>query len=231
MSSDRNSSISDSHSFISHWTAELLFGLWRTYASLEPFTESDGRALLPPPKRLMFTHIKSREWTDYAGMAQWVNRGAFPGMGIETSEDWDDRRKMQTVFVLERVVLADRAAACEGDPFKATWRTASNTFELPGNENWWLPVRRSVLEYSGVPERWIVGPDPGSEYDKYVITYISRQDWGRRKLIQEDHEVLVRELYDLRDRYGYEVNVVSMEKISRAEQILLAARTTVSIHL
>lgn len=152
-------------------------------------------------------------------------------MSIETSEDWDDRRKMQTVFAFERVVLADRAAASEGDPFKATWRTASNTFELPGNENWWLPIRRSVLEFSGVPERWIVGPDPGSGYDNYVITYISRQDWGRRMLKSEDHEVLVRELFDLRDKYGYEVNVVNMAKVPRAEQMLLAARTTVSVCL
>jgi hypothetical protein len=63
--------------------------------------------------------------------------------------------------------------------------------------------------------------------DKPVITYISRQDWGRRMLIREDHEKLVEELYNLRDNYGYEVNVVSMDKLSRVEQLQLAARTTV----
>lgn len=133
----------------------------------------------------MFTHIKSREWTDYSGMNQWITRGAFSGMGVETIEDWEDRAKMQTVFVYERVVLADRAAAGEGDPFKYSWRTASNAFGLPGNENWWLPLRRSVLEFSGVPEQWIAG----REQQKYVITYISRQQWGRRTLIPEDHDV------------------------------------------
>lgn len=61
-----------------------------------------------------------------------------------------------------------------------------------------------------------------------VITYISRQEWGKRTLIQKDHEKLVSELYKLRDTYGYEVNVVSAEKLTRAEQIQLAARTTVS---
>jgi hypothetical protein len=48
-------------------------------------------------------------------------------------------------------------------------------------------------------------------------------------LIQEDHERLVEELYKLRDQYGYEVNVVSMDKLTRAEQIALAARTTVRV--
>ncbi|KAJ8516777.1 hypothetical protein ONZ45_g5928 [Pleurotus djamor] len=60
-----------------------------------------------------------------------------------------------------------------------------------------------------------------------VITYISRQTWGRRMLIPADHDKLVKELYKLRDQYGYEVNVVSMEKLSRSEQITLAARTTI----
>ncbi|KAJ3546343.1 hypothetical protein NM688_g5529 [Phlebia brevispora] len=46
-------------------------------------------------------------------------------------------------------------------------------------------------------------------------------------LIQEDHERLVRELHRLRDVYGYEVNVVSMDKLSRAEQFQLAGRTTI----
>ena len=45
---------------------------------------------------------------------------------------------------------------------------------------------------------------------------------------EEDHERLVQELYKLRDTYGYEVNVVSMDKLTRAEQLQLAGRTTVS---
>jgi hypothetical protein len=54
-------------------------------------------------------------------------------------------------------------------------------------------------------------------------------DWGRRMLIPEDHDKLVQELYVLRDTYGYEVNVVSMDKLSRMEQLHLAGRTTVWI--
>jgi len=46
-------------------------------------------------------------------------------------------------------------------------------------------------------------------------------------LIQRDHEKLVEELYKLRGQYGYEVNVVSMDKLSPFEQLRLAGRTTV----
>ena len=46
-------------------------------------------------------------------------------------------------------------------------------------------------------------------------------------LIQADHDRLVEELYKLRDTYGWEVNVVTMDKMSRAEQLRLSGRTTV----
>ncbi|GFZ43519.1 hypothetical protein JCM24511_01239 [Saitozyma sp. JCM 24511] len=62
---------------------------------------------------------------------------------------------------------------------------------------------------------------------KPVITYISRQDWGRRMLLPESHESLVTELLELERKYGWEVNIVSMDKLSRDEQIRLAARTTI----
>jgi len=46
-------------------------------------------------------------------------------------------------------------------------------------------------------------------------------------LIRRDHEKLVEELYKLRDQYGYEVSVVSMDKLSPCERLRLAGRTTV----
>jgi hypothetical protein len=42
---------------------------------------------------------------------------------------------------------------------------------------------------------------------KPVITYVSRQDWGRRMLIKEDHEGLVKELMALEKKYGWEVSL------------------------
>ena len=196
---------------------------------MDPFITPDGQTTLPPPRRLIFRHVKSNNWRDYAAMNEWVLRGAFPSIGMEFSEDWHDRATMGVPFVLDRVVLGDRAASYESDAFKGTFRSASSAFELRGSPNWWIPIRKSVLEFSGLATDLIMGPSSGTraENEKYVITYISRQDWGRRMLRQRDHEKLVEELYKLRDRYGYEVNVVSMDKLSRSEQLQLAGRTTI----
>lgn len=90
------------------------------------------------------------------------------------------------------------------------------------------PLRKAVLEYSGISPSIIKGPT-GQQTERFVITYISRQDWGRRMLRQADHLKLVEELYKLHDLYGYEVNVVSMDKLSRLEQMELAARTTIML--
>jgi hypothetical protein len=44
---------------------------------------------------------------------------------------------------------------------------------------------------------------------KPVVTYISRQDWGRRMLKKESHESLVKELLELENKYGWEVSFES----------------------
>ena len=61
-----------------------------------------------------------------------------------------------------------------------------------------------------------------------VITYISRQNWGRRMLLPEAHKSLVEALEALEAKYGWEVNIADMDKMTRDDQIRLAARTTVS---
>lgn len=94
------------------------------------------------------------------------------------------------------------------------------------------PDRRSI---DAAVERRAIGASdeaPQKESRKYapsnpVITYVSRQDWGRRMLKPEDHDTLVKELGELEKKYGWEVNIVAMDKLSRDEQIRLAARTTI----
>ena len=142
---------------------------------------------------------------------------------MEWEAEWKARIDMDRVFMFDRVVLADRSAAMHGYNFLRTQRTASEPFALPGSVNWWSTIRSSVIQASGL--RADTGHGTTSNP---VITYVSRQEWGRRMLIQEDHERLVAELYKLRDNYGYEVNVVSMDQLSRKEQFQLSARTTVS---
>lgn len=205
-----------------HWSAELWFGFWRTYASLDPLISSTGNTTLPPPCRMIFPHLDADHWRDYASMNEWVLRSSFPSVTSEFSADWKDRTFMARPFVFDRVVFADRSAAMRGFNYHRTQRTASEPFTLPGSANWWSTIRSNVIEFAGLN-----GTVGRGTTDKPVITYISRQDWGRRMLIREDHEKLVEELYNLRDNYGYEVNVVSMDKLSRVEQLQLAARTTV----
>lgn len=171
---------------------------------------------------MLFTHLPASHWRDYASMNQWVLRTAFSSVGMEFNQDWTDRSSSGVPFVFDRIIIADRSASMIGDNFGRTQRTASEPQALPGSPHWWNMYRNNIIETSGL-ER----DEASGTLGKPVITYISRQGWGRRMLIQEDHERLVEELYKLRDMYGWEVNVVLMDKMSRAEQLRLSGRTTV----
>ncbi|RDB17977.1 hypothetical protein Hypma_000815 [Hypsizygus marmoreus] len=217
--------INDPYQFVTHyyhWSAELWFGFWRTYSSLDPTISENGTTTLPPVRRLLFNHLDAYHWRDYAAMNQWVIRSAFPGVVMEFRNDWQDRAEMARPFVFDRVVVADRSATMLSYNYARFQRTASAPFALPGSVNWWMTMRNNAIQFTGL--------DPGTgggTLGTPVITYISRQEWGRRMLIKEDHERLVQELYKLRDQYGYEVNIVAAEKMSRVEQLQLAARTTI----
>ncbi|KAF8909010.1 hypothetical protein CPB84DRAFT_1744094 [Gymnopilus junonius] len=205
-----------------HWSAELWYGFWRTYSSLEPSISEQGSTTLPPAGRIFFNHLDNHHWRDYASMNQWVLRSSFPSVTMEFIDDWRDRIEMGRPFVFERVVVADRSAAMLSFNYARYQRTAAAAFALPGSMSWWQPIRNNIVGFAGLD------PAVGSGTSKTpVITYISRQNWGRRMLIPEHHEKLVQELYRLRDEYGYEVNVVEAENMSRLEQIRLAARTTI----
>ena len=177
-------------------------------------------------RRLMFNHLDAFHWRDYAFMNQWVVRSSFPAITMEFIDDWRDRAEMGRPFVFDRVVVADRSAAMLSYNYARYQRTAGAPMALPGSVNWWMPIRNNVVEFAGL------GPAiGGGTTSSPVITYISRQQWGRRMLIPEHHDKLVEELYKLRDLYGYEVNVVNAEAMSRVEQIQLAARTTVRSYI
>jgi hypothetical protein len=183
-----------------------------------------GNSVLPALRRIFFVHVDADHWRDYSRMNQWILRSAFPSLTTEYSDDWQDRAAMGRPIMFDRVIFSDRSSAMHGVNFRSTGRTVSEPFALPGSAHWWSPVRANVIRMCGLDA------DVGGDMTQSpVITYVSRQEWGRRMLKQEDHEHLVEELYKLRDQYGYEVNVVSMDKLSRAEQITLAARTTVCV--
>ena len=155
-------------------------------------------------------------------MNEWVVRSSFPSIIMEFIDDWRDRAEMGKAFVYERVVVADRAASMRSESFLRFSRSASPAFTTAASPSWWSPIRNNVVSFAGVDVTPAVNATP-------VITYISRQGWGRRMLIPADHEKLVQELYKLRDSHGFEVNVVSPENMSRKEQLRIAARSTVRL--
>ncbi|KAJ6557205.1 hypothetical protein DFH09DRAFT_1163356 [Mycena vulgaris] len=205
-----------------HWAAELWFGFWRAYSSLDPTISASGNTTLPPPRRMLFNRLDAFRWRDYSTMNQWVVRSTAPGLTMEFIDDWDDRTKMGVPFVLERVVLADRSAAMPALNYQRYQRTAATAFGLPGSAYWWMTIRNNVVQFAGLD------PAEGAGTRRRpVITYISRQEWGRRMLVQADHERLVRALRRLEVTHGYEVHVVVPEKMTRLQQLQLAARTTI----
>ncbi|KAI8975904.1 hypothetical protein BD414DRAFT_423543 [Trametes punicea] len=129
-------------------------------------------------------------------------------------------------------------------------RKAGNLTKL-----WWEPVRRAVLRFAGVDQRTLdlgvkaeavvsanTRMQPGAAavdgsssratsglYDSdIVVTYISRQA-SRRHLLDDDHAALVEALQEMCGKHGWELNVVEAEKLSKEEQLAIAARTTVML--
>ncbi|KAF5338912.1 hypothetical protein D9611_008684 [Ephemerocybe angulata] len=217
--------VNDPPQFITHyyhWSAELWFGAWRAYSSLDPYITAEGNSTLPPFRRLFFNRLDAAHWRDYASMNEWVVRSSFPSATMEFIDDWKDRIEMGRPFVFDRVLLADRSAAMLSHNYQRYQRTAAAAFGLPGSVNWWMPIRNNVVQFAGLDPS--VG---GGTTVKPVITYISRQNWGRRMLKPEDHDRLVTKLRELEQEHGFEVNIVNAEDMSRVEQIRLAARTTI----
>ncbi|KAG8968935.1 hypothetical protein FRC03_005480 [Tulasnella sp. 419] len=203
-------------------SVEILFGIWRAYSSLDTAIASDGTTSLPPPRRFLFPHTKAGDWRDYAGLNQFIIHSAFPSVAMECQEDWTDRSEMGLPFLFKRVVFADRSAAINGKMYSPKERYSLSAFTLPGGDNWWAPVRHNVLEATGLDTRTTSGSS-----SKPVITYISRQAWGRRSLRSQDHDTLVKGLRKLELEQGVEVNIVEMEKLTRREQLRLAGRSTI----
>ncbi|KAG8829882.1 hypothetical protein FRC17_005842 [Serendipita sp. 399] len=204
-----------------HFVAELLFGLWRIYSSLDPGLKPNGHTILPPPERMSFPHVDATKWRDYASMNEFILRGAFPSLVMEFSDTWEERAALKGMtFVYDRVVFSDRVAAIHGTQYTSTDRIASEAFKVKASPYWWSTIRMAVLELSKVRKEDDRPKNP-------VITYVSRQKWGRRMLREEDHLRLVAGLQKLKERYGYEVNIVELDRMSRGDQIRLAARTTI----
>ncbi|KAI0254139.1 hypothetical protein BJV78DRAFT_1274308 [Lactifluus subvellereus] len=239
-----------------HFCAELLFGAWAFWHGT-----FWGASPIPSFTRAIFPHATPEEWRDGPGMNIFFLRSAWPSLTVETRSDWLDRvtttrlragEHKGRVWWFDTVLLSDRSAAFRGPECgERTQRTAAEAVkgvvERAGRtgfleRGWWEPVRRNVLRFVGANDRTLDigtraymraerGTPPNGGVEEVVVTYISRQG-VRRHLIPEDHEGLVRALVELCHRRGWELNVVAMERLSKEEQLALAARTTflVGVH-
>ena len=193
-----------------------LFALWRAYSSLDSSINSAGHTNLAPPLRLIFPNIypftdpkpsghehwKRRSRVD-TGFHPYLAKAAFPQLGMQYFEDWNDYHEMEVPFVFERIVIADRSATegaiVEGQPIY------SPAFSLEGgSSHWWEPVRTTLATHLGQHE---IKPNA-----RKVVTYIHTQAESQgANLSDEDHVLISGALDKMARTYGYEVHVVSTQ--------------------
>ncbi|KZT55619.1 hypothetical protein CALCODRAFT_421035, partial [Calocera cornea HHB12733] len=220
-----------------HFGAEILLSLWRTYMSLDPLSPPSGRTSLAPPARIVYPHVPSFSWRDRAHFLPFLLHAAFPTPpALLFAEDWADLAALAPgyTWVFDRAVLFDRWAAENGPHAGRERKCSAEAFSLGWAGHFWEPVRRSVLRFarrgaldSGTPSprpRPSPGPGPG----RPVVTYISRQG-TKRRLVEEDHDALVAALEAGQESLGYDLRVVRMEDLAKAEQVALAAQTTIML--
>lgn len=154
-----------------------------------------------------------------------------------------------------QALLADRSAAFRGNACPPVSRTVAEAVLMgqPGPW-WWEPVRRQVLRFAGTPESILdrslegygaIDPaelfqDPGLKRKlakpmkqpdpkhRPLVTYISRQS-SRRRLTPDSHADLVQALQSHSKANGWDLMVVEAEKMSKEEQLNLAAKTTIML--
>ena len=206
----------------------------------------------PQFHRAIFTHTDAKGWRDNPGFNAYFLQAAFPSLTVEVQKDWEDRiastSRKDRAWHFPVLFLVDRSAANRGKIAPTTHRPASEAWEFMRKNDqllgehvggWWDPIRHAVWRFSGVTDlvsarsldslsgarNKLALPMP----DKVVITYISRQNGGRRKLVEEDHNDLVKALEKLVERKGssWEFNVLAAEKMAKDDQIKAIARTTV----
>ncbi|KAI6033198.1 hypothetical protein F5J12DRAFT_799413 [Pisolithus orientalis] len=233
-----------------HFCAELLLGTWSFWTGAA-YPEPP-----PPVHRAIFPHSSASGWRDHPGFNSYFLRAAFPSLTVEVDIDWQDRvaataeSDIDRAWHLPYLLLADRSAAFRGRLCGSTnQRTASESVDgliarskLDVNGLWWRPIRNAVWRFAGATGNVLDvkgGENVDEEYeetDKFTITYVSRQG-TRRRLIPEDHDLLVSELEALVARKNAEasltkgkawvLNVVMAETLTKNEQVRLASETNV----
>ncbi|KAJ7053345.1 hypothetical protein C8F01DRAFT_996814 [Mycena amicta] len=209
-----------------HWFGEIILGLWRIYSHLLVDEASPDAVVdfsrLPRVQRFLLPLISTdAAWHDMSGVDGPLMRAAFPGTSVETESYWKDLKTLGTSVMFERVVLVNRVAAHK-HPFDGLWhKMIAGSMNVSVPEDFWRPIRENVWE-----SFWGVRSSVASLRRLPLVTYISRQG-GRRQLVQADHEMLVKSLYELEAEGICDVQVVRMEQMTLKEQIDVAKNSTI----
>ncbi|KAG9035592.1 hypothetical protein FRB95_010998 [Tulasnella sp. JGI-2019a] len=154
-------------------------------------------------------------------------------------------------FRFTNLILSDRSATFRGNICPSqTNRIASEAYEATKNISsqwWWEPIRRSVMRFSDVEKDvmdrsviwdgvWNWGLDVAntdstalqlaSKRTPVVVSYIVRIS-HYRMLTPESHRSLIESLNQLCSSKGWEFNVVHAERMTREEQVQMAAKSTI----
>ncbi|KAJ6559117.1 hypothetical protein DFH09DRAFT_1161962 [Mycena vulgaris] len=210
----------------------------------------------PPIHRVIFARSNADGWRDGPGFNAYFMRAAFPGTTVEVQEDWEDRVIITSAgdraWHFPLLLLTDRSASHRGAICGSqTQRIAAEAVEAMRTKGqlvgirvggWWEPVRSAVLRFAGAEfkapdntEQVVLSGDVAEGDPKLpmptniLITYISRQSAGQRKLTPESHTGLVAALEDLVQRKGatWELRVMEAEKMTKDEQLQVISRTTI----
>ena len=215
-----------------------------TYMSYDASSTSDAYTLLSlhrlystvpshnstPPHRLFFPTIST--FSDPApdpdddavirkrsntGIHPYTLKAAYPTLsGALFSEDFADFSGLDIPMLLDRVVIADRAAAARYGSTADLW---SGPFTLSAPRDWFDGVQRNLARYFGEGE--------GKGDGKKEVTYLVRQGYAGSgaRLRAEDHKALLEQLKNLQ-KSGYKVNVID-ESSTWAQRMKAVVRSTV----
>ncbi|OCH86765.1 hypothetical protein OBBRIDRAFT_737399 [Obba rivulosa] len=185
-----------------------------------PYVPTFSSPHIPPPSGDEKEHPPPRV-RSYNGIHPLLPKAVLPSLGIWYSEDWQDIIDMNSPWLFERAVIADRGAAERGrDHWAERWPPqagerrdggelqkradaeegmpvwAAPFIGLNAEQGWWQPMRTALLRYLRVPDEQTGSAKRGRKgaAAKPVVTYVSMQAEPAEagpRLLEKDHEALV----------------------------------------
>ncbi|KAF4604573.1 hypothetical protein EYR40_003347 [Pleurotus pulmonarius] len=211
-----------------HWIGEMFLGAWRIW---NHYGWRTG-AKLPEIQRIAYMKQYSKDeapadakpgqdyFNDKPGANVWFIDKFFPGVQWDTKSTWDERAATNKTFRITTAILADRSAGHSGP--SSAYKPFGDVLRLPVSPDWLVGLKhRIVADYHG--------PTPLTMPDKPLVLYLQRQTDGRR-LVEEDHEALIKDLYKLQDDGIAEVALEAFNSsMAFDEQVARISRATILV--